>query len=285
MISFLTSKWRPERWAPWLLRHGVMVAIAAIFVVLGSRYVLSTPTFETPDEPWHYQYIRRLAHGEGLPPLALATDEWEQGEAHQPPLYYAIGALLTLGVENEAPEDLYIRNPYAALGKPHAVGNKNAVLHLEQMSPPPDVVRAVRRLRWFSLSCSLFTVLLTYGIALQVAPRRRVLALGSAALVAFNPQFLFISASASNDSLITALSTLVLWLSCRTANRQIDPPRDAIWLGIIVGLASLAKLSGLALSPVACLALALKARSTPFDRQGWRNLASNLWRPLAIMLA
>ena len=256
-----------------------MVAIALAFVVVGSRYVLGTPTFETPDEPWHYQYVRNLAEGRGLPPLAVSTDEWEQGEAHQPPLYYALGALLTLGAENEPAKDWYIRNPYAALGQPRAVGNKNAVLHLGELSPPMDVVRDVRRLRWFSLVCSLFTVILTYGISLQIAPRRRALALGSAALVAFNPQLLFISASASNDALITALSTLVVWQSCRIANGQLGDSRDALWLGLGVGLASLTKLSGLALVPVACLALVARAH-----RRGFKDLESTLWRPLAITL-
>ena len=58
------------------------------------------------------------------------------------------------------------------------------------------------------------------GIQAGCNPRR--LALPAAALVAFNPQFLFNSASVNNDNLITLLASLIIWQSwpcCATVSR------------------------------------------------------------------
>ncbi len=95
---------------------------------------------------------------------------------------------------------LYERNIYASLGVLDSPNNKNAVLHVQgENRPYRGVVLAVHLLRLFSLLCSVGTVLATYGVAHQMAPRSRLAAACVAGLVAFNPQFLFVSASVSND--------------------------------------------------------------------------------------
>ena len=295
-VSNGTGCQRRESLGVCLARHWPILLIVPIFVALGVLYSIKVPIFETPDEPLHYAYVLRLAQGQGLPPLAVSTDEWEQGEAHQPPLYYAIGALLTRSIDIDTSETPYLRNPYSARGEPDSTGNKNAVLHYTTESYPyRRVALAVHILRWFSILCSAVTVVLTYALALAIAPTRREIAAGAAALVAFNPQFLFISASANNDPLVTLFATLLLYLCVRVLNGQVAAGqsrsvRMPIALGVVAGLAALTKLSGLVaalLIPCAYVGLACRQRVREAAHTGAHTrlrdcLRSDVLKPIAI---
>ena len=143
--------------------------------------------------------------------------------------------------------------------------------------------------RFFSLLLGALTVLSAYGTARAVFPKSEALASLAAALVAFNPQFLFISAAVNNDNLVIAASAAGVWVSvylvgkyglrqssARPAGDNAtrppvwDPSGPTVWelglLGVLAGVAALAKLSGLALAGLAGLALVITAsrRATPF---------------------
>jgi len=249
-------------------------AIAILFVLLGVVYNLATPPFEAPDETSHFVYVKRLADGEGLPPLHLSDHDVAQGEMHQPPLYYALGALLVSGLDTGTPDTAFALNPYAALGEPHAPGNKNVVLH-NGAEPPGTrgVTWAVHLLRGLSTLLATATVLLTYHMARRLAPGRPAVALGATALVAFNPQFLFISAAVSNDPLATMLATATLYQAVRIADGEM-PSTTAPWLiGLSAGLAMLAKVNAgavLGLIPLGYLGAYL--HRPPDQRRAWRQL-------------
>jgi len=272
-LAAATWSWLRKSAPSLIARHWIILAILLAFVMLGNTYRSSTPVFEAQGELWHYAYVSRLAGGQALrlrsgqdlPPLSISDDAWEQGEAPQPPLYYAVGALLTRRMGADPVESQYQRNPYAALGDPRSVGNKNAVLHLDgEERPYRGVARAIHALRRFSLFCSALTVLLTYCLARELAPWNRSLAAGAASLVAFNPRFLFVSASATNEALGILLATLALYLATRISNGKGDPYRAPLALGISVGLASLTQPIGLAtalLIPCACALQAWTRRS------------------------
>ena len=71
-----------------LRRHWPIVLILALFLGLGGAYSVVNPLFESPDEVWHYEYVRWLVEGHGLPrPEQVGTAAWHQ-EGSQPPLYY-----------------------------------------------------------------------------------------------------------------------------------------------------------------------------------------------------
>ena len=112
------------------------------------------------------------------------------------------------------------------------------------------------------------SVYLTYRLALEVAPQRSDLALAAAALVAFNPMFLFISGSVNNDNLIVPLATLILWLVVRTLRQGWLSNGRAVLLGLLLGLAALTKLSGLALLPLTAAVLVVVAAR----RRAWGAL-------------
>ncbi len=80
-------------------------------------------------------------------------------------------------------------------------------------------------------------------------PDHQSFALLAVSLTAFNPMFLFISTSVSNDVLVTTLSSLACWLALLTLRHGFDT-RRSVMLAILIALATLSKLSGLVLAPV-----------------------------------
>lgn len=237
--------------------HWPLALVVAAFLSLGFIYNVVNPIFEAPDEIQHFYYIKHLADGKGLPvqgsPEGAGT--WAQ-EGSQPPLYYAIGAFLIRGIPTDDAEEILWYNPNANVGTPLLPGNKNRIIHTErEQFPYAGTVQAVHLLRLYSLALSAATVVFSYLIALEVV-RRRGLALIAAMAVAFNPQFLFISSAVSNDNMITLLATVGVWLILRMPSPHHALMRRAIPLGVVLGLAAMAKLSGLALWGLAVAALA-----------------------------
>ncbi len=76
-----------------------------------------------------------------------------------------------------------------------------------------------------------------------------VLAVVAGALVAFLPQFAFISGGVNNDAGVNAMAAVTLWLAARALNRGLDW-RSALPLGIAAALLPFFKATGMALYPV-----------------------------------
>ena len=264
-------------------RHAPILIILGLFLLLGGAYSVINPLFESPDEVWHYEYVRWLVEGHGLPrPEDVGRAPWHQ-EGSQPPLYYllAAGATWLIPTDNAAAVIRY--NPHTAMGQGDAFGNKNVIVHGRADAWPWwGAALAAHLARLLSLLLGATTVLAVYGAGLAVFRRRshggdarvradaqlpgdRTLAAAAAALVAFNPQFIFLSASVNNDNLVTMLASLSLWLIMDMLRRR---ERPAAWrwllLGALAGLAASSKLSGLAvlgLAGLTALIMAWRTRS------------------------
>ena len=246
-----------------------IAAIAALFVVLGVVYSLATPIFEASDELWHYPVVKHIADGRGLPVQRPGVESLWQQEGSQPPAYYALAALTTAWIRTDDLPEVRWLNPMANTGRPLAAGNKNLVIHTHREAFPwHGTALAVHLIRLLSVLLGAAAVYLTYLLALEVAPRHSNLALTAAALVAFNPMFLFISGSVNNDNLIVPLATLILWLVVRTLREGWLGNGRAVLLGILLGLAALTKLSGLALLPLTAAVLIVVA----VRREAWGAL-------------
>jgi len=246
-----------------------IAVITALFVLLGVIYSLVTPIFEASDELWHYPVVKHLADGRGLPVQQPGVETLWQQEGSQPPAYYALAALATAWIRTDDLPEVRWLNPMANTGQPLAAGNKNLVIHTQREAFPwQGTALAVHLIRLLSVLLCASAVCLTYLLALEIAPRRRDLALAAAALVAFNPMFLFISGSVNNDNLIVPLATLILWLVVRTLREGWLSNGRAVLLGVLLGAAALTKLSGLALLPLtAAVLLVVAAR-----RRAWGAL-------------
>ena len=216
--------------------------LLALFFLTGIAYSLVVPAFETPDEIYHYAFARHLAAGNGLPVQGPEkTGPWEQ-EGSQPPLYYSLVALATAGIDQSGLDEFAVRNPRANLGDPLQPGNKNFMLFSAQRRPLQGVNLALRVGRWMSVVLGTLTVLFAYLLARYVFPDDRWARLLATALVATVPQFTFISASLSNDNMITVVSAAALVCLAALAKRgQGMGIRWWEWLGLglLLGLGAL----------------------------------------------
>ena len=262
-----------ERWP--------LTLLVAAYLALAVMYSAVTPLFESPDEVWHYEYIRWLAGGKGLAaPEDVGVAPWAQ-EGSQPPLYYLLGAAVTAFIPTDNADAVIRYNVHTAVGNADALGNKNFMLHGRADAWPwQGVTLAAHLTRLLSVLLGAATVVFTYRLArlaLPVFPQTTsparcttnlssglacsvpgtlpdaargwsAAAVLATALVAFSPQFLFISAATNNDNLVTALATAGVYLCARLV-AGVTRPAWRAWalLGVVVGLAALSKLSGLLL--------------------------------------
>lgn len=92
-------------------RHLLLALIVLVYLALATLYAVNVPAWQAPDEPAHFNYIHELATTGQLPVLRLG--DYDEAyireltsqrfppelsiaplryEAHQPPLYYLLGA-------------------------------------------------------------------------------------------------------------------------------------------------------------------------------------------------
>lgn len=230
------------------------------FLALGLVYDTVTPIFEAADEPWHYPYVKHLADGHGLPVQdPQAIEAWKQ-EGSQPPLYYMLAALATFWIDTRDFSERRSWNPHAIVGIPaHGSNdNRNMVIHTAaETFPYQGTTLAIHLIRWLSLAMGAGTVYAIYRLAWQIT-ERQLTALSAAALVAFNPMFLFVSAAVNNDNLAILLASLSVWQIIRIWRLGLSS-RRLIVLGVLLGMAALSKLSTLGLIGVAGLMVTVKA--------------------------
>jgi hypothetical protein len=265
-------------------QHLGLVLIVVGYITLGVTYALATPPLEASDEYKHYPFVQYVQTQRVLP--VLNPDDpglWLQ-EAAQPPLYYLLMAALTTAVDTSDLPELHHKNPHAFIGNPGQVTNKNLIIHdpAREAFPWQGAVLAVYLIRFASIGLGVGTVLLTARLGSTLFSSR--VGLLAAALTAFNPMFLFVSAAVNNDSLAILLGHLGLYLLVRLWQDVPDP--RACWqryaaLGAVLGLGILTKLSLGGLLGLTGLALTWLA----WRRREWRLLFGGGATVVAVALA
>ncbi|HLG69152.1 MAG TPA: phospholipid carrier-dependent glycosyltransferase, partial [Chloroflexota bacterium] len=247
----------------------LVVGTLALYLVLVLIYNSATPIFEASDEFRHYLTIRYIALHHQLPVLQPSDDPfapWQ--EAGQPPLYYLLGTALTGWIDTGDIVQNTDFNPHAQAGIPStSPDSKNLFVHsAAEDFPYHGVSLAAHLVRLLSALMGAATVYLTYRLGRAIAPGLTAVALLAAGLVAFNPQFLFVSASVDNDNLITLASTAALLLLAQIVVSGLTQRR--LWLlSGTLGAAVLAKLSGLGLAPLAAVVVGAQG----LKLSGWRG--------------
>ena len=274
----------------------VLTAILVLYVLLASWYSVRVPIFEASDELWHYPMVEVIARTWQLPvqPLEPGTvsGPWRQ-EGSQPPLYYALGAVLTTWIDTSDMDVVRRPNPHARAGEitPER-DNVNLVIHdpAAEAFPWSGTVLAVHIVRFFSVALGTWAVYLTWALVRELFPTRPWLATGAAAVHAFTPMALFISSSINNDNLIIPLSSLALLWMVRRVRRRPDHAiterahlLSSVALGVVIGLALLTKASGIALLAFAAATLAWEAWRFP-QPASWIDGASFLVKHTAAIL-
>lgn len=206
--------------------HTLMLgAVLLAYIVIGSAYARVVPAWRGADELAHFGYVRHLALGKGLPVLGTKGADYPFGpsyEAHQPPLYYALGSLV------------------------YRVGS-------------PSEEAASVRLRLFSLVIGVFVGLAGYLLAQQVWPHRPAAWVLTSAFILLIPSQAALFATVNNDVLTQLLFAVVLWLAARVLVRGASAKSAGV-LGVCTGLAVLTKASAALLLALVPLALVLAAQ-------------------------
>jgi 4-amino-4-deoxy-L-arabinose transferase-like glycosyltransferase len=220
-----------------------------LFIALAVAYSLASPLYEPTDELRHFRYVRHLIVYRSLPVQRACTP---RAQSHHPPLYYALGALVSWWVP--VAQEVYYKpaeNPFWGY-RYWEVGsdNRNQYLHgddeLFQEGPLRGITLAVYLVRWMTVLIGASIVWMTYRIGCEIFPDRPALATGGAALVAFNPQFLYLSGAVNNDVPAALCSATMLWVCVRLV-RDGPSVRTDVALGVLYGLALLTKFNLLAL--------------------------------------
>jgi hypothetical protein len=237
--------------------------ILAIYLILCSFYSIMTPLFEVSDELWHYPMVKYIAdNGFTLPVQDPANPGPMRQEGSQPPLYYLIGAALTFWIDTSDMDQVRILNPHPDLGVMRPDGNVNIALHdpAREAFPWRGTALAVHIVRFFSVILGAITVIMAYQLARELFPNRPGVALGAAALTAFNPMFLFISGAINNDNLSTTLASILLVQIVRLLKQTTAPTlRQLVGIGVAAGCGMLAKFNIGFMLPFVALALAIIA--------------------------
>lgn len=237
---------------------GWLLGCLAWFLAFAIGYAFTNPPGEAPDENGHLAFANYVARHGQLPVQTDPSRAADQG--HHFPLYYVLGAgLIRLTDEDGFVDAGFEPNPaFVAYG-----GSRGDVPRFLHDGAPGDLA-SVRLLRLLSVFFGAVTVLFV-GLA-----ARQALSEGpwwlAPAFVASLPQFQFVSASVSNDSVMAATAALTLWALIRAL--QKPELRRWIAVGLALGLAIWAKKSSLVLVPVVVLA----ALTGPAPNGYWKSV-------------
>lgn len=263
----------------WLKSNRFPLALAAIYVILALAYGLANPPFEATDEIRHFRYVRYLVINHSLPPVSAEASK--QYQAHHPPLYYILAAVLTAPIPHQVDADYTPPiNPFWGFRyyEP-SIDNKNQYLHAPDERWPfsSGNTLAVFVARWLSTLFGLGLVYLAYRLGRLVFPNQPALALGSMAFVAFNPTVLHSASSVNNDTAAAFFGAWAIVEAVRVAQGQATR-WTALRFALALGLGLMSKASVGALT-----GLALVAWLVPL-RQNWRGVLRDALIVLAVLV-
>ncbi|NDJ86586.1 MAG: hypothetical protein GYB66_11920 [Chloroflexi bacterium] len=248
--------------------------LLAIYLVFAVFYAAATPVFEKPDEYLHFAFAMHVFDTGELPVQEegdLAHQAAQQGS--QPPFYYAVlaGLWRVTGVDDPSAgfAELTRLNPNYDFDATPWPDNENQFLRGDCSSACRRTSTAAYIGRGLGIAFGLLA-LIGAAVTMQLAfPEAQGLLLLVVGAMAFNPQFLHIASSVSNDvstvAAVTWSMAAVLWWLRRPA-----APARAILLAIPVALAALSKVSGLSIGLVAGLVFLFAANL------GWKSRARQL---------
>jgi hypothetical protein len=210
----ITAKYRNNR---------SFLVILSVFAVLAACYSFADRLKWGPDEPAHFIYIRSMATDFKPPPISHtgshSDDFISSHEGHQPPLYYALMAI-----------------PYTAL---KAAGMSNDGIW--------------RALRLLNIPLGMIWICLVYTLA-HVFFRDNRYAQVTTAFVALIPTAPYMAGVINNENLISLIFTWSLVPMLNFLRSGKLTPKQAIFSGLLIGLAMLTKAQGLVLLPLFLIA-------------------------------
>lgn len=227
-----------------------------VFALFALSYSVAIPLFEGPDEDDHFRYVKYIADQRALPVQSFVMGGGEAGhQGWQPPLYYALAALVISPIDTSDYAQRLQRNPAQSFTGDIECCGRNLYFHLEAEDfPYQQTTLAVHLARGVTILFGLVCVYAIYALTLTLFPNYRYVALATTALATLNPSFLFASALVSNDIPLVAFCTLALLVMAKIVTRAWDADRNAFGvLGILIACGLMVKTTALGLVPLALL--------------------------------
>ncbi len=218
----------------------ILLALLIAYLALGAAYAISTPPWQAPDEPAHYNHIKYIAEHGALPVLEAGDYDQAYNEAFtRTPHDVQTRSIDPLRYENYSPPLYYILAvPFYALSDGWLIG-----------------------VRIFSVLLGGALVVVAYLIGAEVFPDRLHIALGGAAFVAFVPQHVAMLSAVNSDALAELLIALCVYQALRLFRSPLPSRRALVLLGVTLGLGLLTKATVYYTAlPIVTVALALHIR-------------------------
>ncbi len=245
------------------LTFSLLFAIVGLYLGLGWRYATQTPDWQIPDEPAHYNYIRQIAEDGKIP--VIQAGDWDTdyqnlltGTGFNPA---HLSELNRIQYEDHQPPLYYL------LAAPlYAASDGN-----------------LTTLRLFSVLIGLGVVLSAFAVIYLLFPESPWLALSTAAFIAFLPQNLAFLSGVNNDPLAEWMVGITLLAVVFYLKKPHVTPRDALLLGLLVGIALLTKVTIYFLAGIAGIAVLLRGRREGWPRAFWGQQAAYFLIPALLL--
>ncbi len=243
-----------------------LLLILVSYAVLGIAYSWVVPLGEAPDEVDHFLYVRHLVEQHAFPVMQPVATDNDTMEANQPPLFYLLNAMVTAPFPMTASADLPLNACFTF--DPHDGGRAHFYLHepAERYPFAADYL-AFRVARLVSVALGALTIGLAYGLGQQMRFAGRHLGLLAASILAFNPQFIFMTASVNNDVLTAVIGAALVYFSIATV--QAPSLKRFVGLGALLGLGLLTKFALIAFWPLPLLAVLIRVENGRI-KQAWQ---------------
>ncbi len=215
----------------------LILLLGLLYIGVAMAFSQVIPFNKGPDEETNLAYIEFIVT-HGRLPITYPEREEVGKDANWPALYH----LMVAGLSRRAGV------PSADLGQVKILWDSFQYRALDTGSQSAFYIRTEDQIspfygkfliwqigRWLSIFWGAVTLCLLYGVILEMLPQQRWAAILGVALLAFSPVFVFMSSVLNEDTLMSALTTLYLWLLILIIKQ---PAR--IWrywaIGLVLGL-------------------------------------------------
>jgi Dolichyl-phosphate-mannose-protein mannosyltransferase len=199
-----------------------------LYFIVRLPWLITLPIEQAPDEPNHFWVVHYIARHMSLPTFEVVHNTGPAAE---------YGALPPLG---------YI---------PHVLLTALA---------PDNLAPTISRLGSLIVGAAVPWVAVLLGK--ELFPRCRYLALALPLLAAFHPQLVFVNSYTNNDSMATALASVIIYMLIRGVKNGLSVGRTAA-IGALFGILGLSKHTGLSVGPAVLSGITIA---------GWANTLSTV---------
>ncbi|MHA7646505.1 ArnT family glycosyltransferase [Nitrosopumilus sp. S4] len=216
----------------------IFIIIIISYIILSVTYSLITPTFEGPDEQFHYEHIRSILHDGNL-----KVDSTERAI-----LFYLVSAFFLNFIEHPDTTEIPTNGLFP-------LADSNRFVHSsEELFPYSGTALAVHALRSISILCGLITIIFIYKISKIFFNDNNWLSLFVIINVVLIPRFVWSTSIISDDIWLWPFVTISIFYLMKYGYDQKNY-KFLLLTSVFAGISILIKINGIVLIPIIFLTL------------------------------